>query len=104
MLPADATALVPPLPGDEVVAPAISRGMRVVATRCIAAADLASAAQPYADALVAAGWQHLATRGGTITADRAADRIQILVAGLPNGPCALPGHYRATILLTRPST
>jgi hypothetical protein len=103
-LPADATKLVPSLPGDELAAPAISHGVRVIASRCIAAADLADAEKPYVDDLVVAGWEHVASRGGTITADRAPDRIQIILAGLPNGPCALPGHYRATILLTRPST
>jgi len=102
-LPADATSLLPALPGDELVAAKVAYGVRVLATRCVAAANLSAAAQQDADALVRAGWQHVTSRNGDVDAERPPDRIQIIVVGLPDGPCALPGHYRATAVLTRPS-
>ncbi len=74
-------------------------------TRCLAAPDFASALAQLTAALATAGYGGITTRGESptagITAERDGLRVGVVLAALPAGPCAEPGHYRATVTLHR---
>jgi hypothetical protein len=97
--------VMPTLPGDPLLpVKPTADGAQLHATWCIAAPDFSTAIKAVNAALE--GWSNVATRGEAPTAGISADRddhhVGIVVTALRAGPCAEPGHYRATVTLTRP--